>query len=53
MADDLKDQNSDKKGVTTLLEDVREEVKVLKEKAAEDVKALKDPELNSTSPSFG
>lgn len=44
MADDLKDQNSDKKGVTTLLEDVREEVKVLKEKAAEDVKALKDPE---------
>jgi cytochrome b6 len=44
MADDLKDQNSEKKGVTALLEDVREEVKVLKGKAADDVKALKDPE---------
>ena len=44
MPDDLKNQNSEKKGVTALLEDVREEVKVLKEKAAEDVKALKDPE---------
>jgi len=44
MPDDLKDQNSEKKGVTGLLEDVRDEVKVLKEKAVEDVKALKDPE---------
>lgn len=44
MPDDLKDQNSEKKGVTALLEDVREEVKVLKGKAVEDVKALKDPE---------
>ena len=44
MADELKDQNSEKKGVTGLLDDVREEVKVLKEKAVEDAKALKDPE---------
>jgi cytochrome b6 len=44
MADDLKDQNSDKKGLTALLDDVREEVKVLKEKAVEDVKALKEPD---------
>jgi quinol-cytochrome oxidoreductase complex cytochrome b subunit len=44
MADDLKDQNSDRKGLTALLDDVREEVKVLKEKAVEDVKALKEPD---------
>jgi cytochrome b6 len=44
MPDDLKDQNSEKKGVTGLLEDVREEVKVLKDKAVDDIKALKDPE---------
>ena len=44
MPEDLKDQNSGKKGLTALLEEVREEVKVLKEKAAEDVKTLKDPE---------
>jgi cytochrome b6 len=44
MADDLKDRNSEKKGMTALLDEVREEVKVLKEKAADDVKALKDPE---------
>jgi cytochrome b6 len=44
MADDLKDQNSDKKGLTALLEEVRGEVKVLKEKAIEDAKTLKDPE---------
>jgi cytochrome b6 len=44
MPDDLKDQNSEKKGVTALLEDVREEVKVLKDKAVDDIKALKDPE---------
>ena len=30
--------------MTALLEDVREEVKILKGKAVEDVKALKDPE---------
>jgi len=44
MADDLKDQNSDRKGLTALLDDVRQEVKVLKEKAVEDVKALKEPD---------
>jgi quinol-cytochrome oxidoreductase complex cytochrome b subunit len=44
MADDLKDPSSEKKGVTTLLDEVREEVKVLKGKAADDVKGLKDPE---------
>jgi quinol-cytochrome oxidoreductase complex cytochrome b subunit len=44
MADDLKDQNSDRKGLTALLDDVREEVKVLKGKAVEDVKALKEPD---------
>jgi len=44
MADDLKDQSAEKKGVTGLLDDVREEVKILKGKAADDVKALKDPE---------
>jgi len=44
MADDLKDQNSEKKGVTALLDEVRGEVKVLREKGVEDVKALKDPE---------
>src|SRR2546428_9307087 len=44
MPEDLKDQNSGKKGLTALLEEVREEVKVLKGKAADDVKALKDPE---------
>jgi len=44
MADDLKDQNSEKKGMTALLDEVREEVKILKDKATEDVKALKDPE---------
>ncbi len=44
MPDDLKDQNSERKGVAALLEDVREEVKVLKEKATEDIKSLKDPE---------
>ncbi len=44
MADDLKDQNAEKKGLTALLEEVREEVRVLKDKGAEDVKALKDVE---------
>jgi len=44
MADDLKDRNSEKKGVTALLDDVRGEVKVLREKAVEDAKNLKDPE---------
>jgi cytochrome b6 len=44
MPEDLKDQNGSKKGLTALLDDVKGEVKVLKEKGVEDVKALQDPE---------
>jgi quinol-cytochrome oxidoreductase complex cytochrome b subunit len=39
-----KDSNNNKKGLATLLEEVREEVQVLKEKAVEDMKILKEPE---------
>jgi cytochrome b6 len=44
MADDPKDQNGGKRGLTALLEEVKQEVKVLKDKGIEDAKALKDPE---------
>jgi quinol-cytochrome oxidoreductase complex cytochrome b subunit len=44
MPEDLKDQNGSKKGLTALLDVVKGEVKVLKEKGVEDVKALQDPE---------
>jgi quinol-cytochrome oxidoreductase complex cytochrome b subunit len=44
MPEDLKDQNGSKKGLTALLDEVKGEVKVLKEKGVEDVKALQDPE---------
>ncbi len=43
MADE-KNSNSNKKGLTGLLKGVREEVEVLKEKAAEDIRILKKPE---------
>ena len=43
MPEDLKDQNGSKKGLTALLDEVKGEVKVLKEKGVEDVKALQDP----------
>jgi cytochrome b6 len=39
-----KDSNNNKKGLATLLEEVREEVQVLKEKAVQDMKILKEPE---------
>jgi cytochrome b6 len=39
-----KDSNNNKKGLATLLEEVREEVQVLKEKAVEDMRILKEPE---------
>ena len=44
MADDPKGQNTEKKGVTALLDDVREEVTILKQKGIEDLKTLKDVE---------
>ena len=44
MADEPRDQNAEKKGMTTLLEEVREEVNVLKQKGIEDLNALKDVE---------
>ncbi len=44
MPEDPKDQNGSKKGLTALLDEVKEGVKVLKEKGVEDVKSLKDPE---------
>jgi cytochrome b6 len=43
MADEQK-SNSEKKGVTAVIEEVRKEAKVLKEKAKEDLEALKVPE---------
>ena len=43
MPEDLKDQNGSKKGLTALLDEVKSEVNVLKEKGLEDVKALQDP----------
>jgi cytochrome b6 len=42
MADEPRDQNAEKKGMTALLEEVREEVNVLKQKGIEDLNALKD-----------
>ena len=39
-----KDSNNHKKSVATLLEEVREEVQVLKRKATEDLRILKEPE---------
>jgi cytochrome b6 len=39
-----KDSNNNKKGLANLLEEVREEVQVLKEKAVEDMRILKEPE---------
>ncbi len=44
MADEPRDQNAEKKGMTTLLEEVRGEVNVLKQKGIEDLNALKDVE---------
>ena len=44
MADEPRDQNAEKKGMATLLEEVREEVNVLKQKGIEDLNALKDVE---------
>jgi cytochrome b6 len=44
MADEPRDPNAEKKGMTTLLEEVREEVNVLKQKGIEDLNALKDVE---------
>jgi cytochrome b6 len=44
MADQPRDQNAEKKGVTALLEEVRGEVNVLKQKGIEDLNALKDVE---------
>ncbi|MBM3801262.1 MAG: cytochrome B6 [Acidimicrobiia bacterium] len=44
MPEDLKDQNGSKKGLTALLEEVKSEVKVLKEKGVEEAKSLQDPE---------
>ena len=44
MADDPKGQNTEKKGMTSLLEDVREEVTILKQKGIEDLNTLKDVE---------
>jgi len=41
MADEPRDQNAEKKGMTTFLEEVREEVNVLKQKGIEDLNALK------------
>jgi len=39
-----KESNNNKKGLTTLIKEVREEVQVLKDKAVEDMKILKEPE---------
>jgi len=54
MPEDLKDQNSGKKGLTALLEEVREEVKVLREKSGRGRQNAqgsgKDP--SSINPSF-
>jgi len=44
MADEPRDQNAEKKGMTSLLEEVRGEVNVLKQKGIEDLHALKDVE---------
>ncbi len=44
MADEPRDQNAEKKGMATLLEEVRGEVNVLKQKGIEDLNALKDVE---------
>ena len=41
MADEPRDQNAEKKGMTTFLEEVREEVNILKQKGIEDLNALK------------
>ena len=44
MADEPRDQNVEKKGMTALLEEVRGEVNILKQKGIEDLNALKDVE---------
>lgn len=44
MADELKEKNTESKGITNLIDGVREEVKVLRDKALDDVKSLKTPE---------
>ena len=44
MADEPRDQNAEKKGMTALLEEVRGEVNILKQKGIEDLNALKDVE---------
>jgi len=44
MADELKEQNTKNKGITNLIDGVREEVKVLRDKALDEVKSLKTPE---------
>lgn len=44
MADEPRDQNAEKKGMTALLEEVRGEVHHLKQKGIEDLNALKDVE---------
>ena len=44
MADELKEQNTKNKGITNLIDGVREEVKVLRDKALDEVKSLKSPE---------
>ena len=44
MADELKEQNTESKGITNLIDGVREEVKVLRDKALDEVKSLKTPE---------
>lgn len=44
MADELKEQNTENKGITNLIDGVREEVKVLRDKALDEVKSLKTPE---------
>src|SRR5580765_7918338 len=44
MADEPRDQNAEKKGMTGLLEEVREEVNILKQKGIEDLNAIKDVE---------
>jgi len=41
MADEPREQNAEKKGMTTFLEEVREEVNILKQKGIEDLNALK------------
>ena len=44
MSEDNRDEQAGRKRLSALLDEVKEEVQILKEKAGEDIRALKEPE---------